>query len=167
MRSVLVIAALALAMPAQAQFAFTDLTGIDLTPFDKARWTAKAEPNRLTMLCGSCPSVTAVDITMGDDDGTGERVRSGQTTAESMAALGRANAARSPGASEYYGAEAIRRGAAVGFRQEARALDRYTVTYILWDGGKRLIVRGLSPNRDEARRVAREAYDKVGAQLVR
>jgi hypothetical protein len=162
-----VAGALAAAAPAAADFAFTDLTRVNLAPFDKARWTAKAEPNRLTMLCASCPSVTAVDVQMGDDDGTGERVRSGQTTAESMTAIGRANAARNPGVSEYYGAEAIRRGGAVGFRQEAKALDRFTVTYILWDGGKRFIVRGLSPSRDEARRVAREAFDKVGAQVVR
>jgi hypothetical protein len=152
---------------ARADFVFTDLTRASLSAFDSARWSSKQESDRITLVCEDCPAISAVDIQIGADDGTGERVRSGQTTAATMTEIGRRNAARNPGASEYFGAEAIRRGTAVGFRQEARALRQFTVTYILWDGGHRLIIRGFAPDRDVARRIAQEGYDKIAAQMAR
>jgi hypothetical protein len=167
MRAVLNLAALALATPAHADFAVADLTRVDLSRFDAGRWSAKQEAARITLACTACEELTAIDIQLGDDDGTEGRIRSGQTTAESMSAIGRANAARSAGAGEYFGAEAIRRGAAVGFRQEARALGQFITTYILWDGGKRLIIRGSAPDRAVSRRIAQEGYDKVAAQMAR
>ncbi len=158
---------LAVAPAAKADFAFTDLTRADLSVFDAKRWTARQEAARITLACGDCPGLSAIDIQIGDDDGTGDRVRSGQTTAATMTELGRANAARNPKVSEYFGAEAISRGGAVGFRHEARAMQQFTVTYILWDGGKRLIVRGLSPDRAVARRIAKEGYDAVAGQMAK
>jgi hypothetical protein len=162
-------AAMACAVSAQARadFAFTDLTRADISRFSAPKWQAKAEANRVTVLCTDCPGVSAIDIQIADDDGTGGRIRSGETTAETMAAIGRANAARNPGVSQYFGAEAVRRGSAVGFRQEAKAADRYFISYMLYDGGKRLIMRGVSPDREVARDLAKRAYDTVGAQMAR
>ncbi|MGL4242762.1 MAG: hypothetical protein ACRCTI_16745 [Beijerinckiaceae bacterium] len=168
MRLLLLAAALLpLASPARADFAVTDLTRVELSGFDTARWSARQEPARLTLHCTGCPGISAIDVQISDDDGTGGRVRSGETTASTMEQIGRANAARNPGASEYYGAEAVVRGGAVGFRQEAKALSQFVVTYVLWDGGKRLIVRGMAPDRAAARSLAAEGFEKVAGQIAR
>ena len=71
-------------VPALAEgFAVRDLTQItpDTSKLSAGDWIDRKEPQRLTLICLGCTGNPAVDILLGrQDDGTEDRVRSGQTT---------------------------------------------------------------------------------------
>lgn len=78
-------------VPALAEgFAVRDLTQItpDTSKLSAGDWIDRKEPERLTLICLGCAGNPAVDILIGrQDDGTEDRVRSGQTTIEQLEKL--------------------------------------------------------------------------------
>jgi hypothetical protein len=157
---------IAAASPAAAQFAITDLSKVDIARMDPAVWTGRKDAERIFFACLECKGTSTIDIQMRPDDGTGDRVRAGTTTAETMRQIGETNAAKVAG-SVFYGAEPIQRNSAVGFRMESKAVELYFVNYVLWDAGKQLIVRGTAPNRADAQRYAKLGYDQIASQIAR
>jgi hypothetical protein len=152
--------------PASAQFAITDLSRVDIERLDPAVWTGRKDAQRILFACLECKGTSTITIEIRPDDGTGGRIRAGTTTAETMRQIGETNAAKVPG-SVFYGAQAISRSSAVGFKMESKAVELYFVNYILWNAGKQLIVRGTAPNRADAQRYAKLGYDQIASQIVR
>ena len=71
-------------LPASAEgFAIRDLTriAVDTSALSEGDWIDRKEPQRLTLACLGCPANPVIDVLLGrQDDGTEDRVRSGQTT---------------------------------------------------------------------------------------
>lgn len=161
------IAALSLAallafapLPASAEFLAPDLNTLAIDGVAPPDWIAGVRDGAFIGMCGSCDGgMVMLQIQVLDDDGTGGRVRSGETTAETYTALAKANAEKLGGESDYIGTEPISFGPAVGFRTKARiATGDYSVTHQLWSDGKQLVVKVYGPDESVVDSTAENAY---------
>ena len=149
---VLLAAGLAAGVTAQG-LATRDLTGVKQAAVAAlgAGFDARAEPERLTLICSTCAGEPVVDMLIGrQTDGTEERVRSGATD---MAALQRLCRLRSPSCT----VSALAVAPAVGWVSGYPLGDRAGATAVILRNGDLLTVRSLAD--DPA--AARQAIDRL------
>jgi hypothetical protein len=160
MRSILIAATLAL-MPlaAHAEFLNPDLNQLTIESVAAPDWIAGVRDGAYVGMCTTCDGTMMLQVQVLDDDGTGGRVRSGETTPERYTEIGTANAAKLGGDAAYFGTERIDFASAVGFRTSARiATGDYSVTYQLWDDGKQLVIKVYGPDQTQVDALAQKAY---------
>ena len=90
----LVASLLPITSAAAEGFAIQDLRNVpfNASAMEGGRFMTEATPERLTIFCVNCPSLTAVDVLIGrQEDGTEGRVRSGETSYSQLAAQCRQN----------------------------------------------------------------------------
>jgi hypothetical protein len=158
MKPVLALLAL-LAAPAHAEgFVMTDLSGLptDGTLLGGGGYIGRAEADRLTLTCPDCPGAPTVDVKLGrQDDGTEERVRSGETTFAKLEELCRA---RDPACR----LEGLEVAPAVGWMTSYAVGDQSAHTVVVLRDGDLLTLRVLAD--DPA--VARATADRLVGTLV-
>lgn len=158
---------LAGALPAQAEMKITNLTRVDTKAFDEAKWLVRKEASRLTIACNGCSSMTAIDTTLSASPaGMEQRIRSGQTTAQTMLEICRQNAGKT--GAECYGLKPANMGKAVGFVSDVKIFEGvFSATYTLYQDGRMLLMRCVGPSRQEARRMGNLAFKEIAPQIVR
>ena len=120
----------------------------------------KAEPDRATVFCLTCETMTAVDILTGQGDaGTERRFRAGETTIADLEAQCRARQADCR-------LEAVEAGAAVGWLSSYGSGGGYGATAVLLRDGDMLTIRSLAGDADLATRNAKAAIRDVAPQVV-
>ncbi len=156
----LIAAALALSpFAAQAEFLNPDLGTLKIESVAEPDWIAGVRDGAYIGMCTTCDGTMMLQVQVLDDDGTGDRVRSGETTPERYTEIGKENAAKLGGEADYFGTERADFASAVGFRTTARiATGDYSVTYQLWDGGKQLVVKVYGPDQSAVEALAEKAY---------
>lgn len=166
------IALLALALlfaphVAYADMAMTNLTRLNTTALEKQGWTVRKQASRVTLFCKSCGEMTATDIILERaNDGTEERIRSGQTTAKTMLAICKKNAENR--GSACYGISPVALKGAVGFVSDVGVGPMGSAaTYILWQDGRRLTIRNVAPTRAAARKHGKSMFRALASQIVR
>ena len=160
MRHLLLTAALAfLPVAAHAEFLKPDLNRLSIESVTAPDWIAGVRDGAYIGMCTTCDGTMMLQVQVLDDDGTGGRVRSGETTPERYTEIGKTNAAKLGGDAAYFGTERIDFASAVGFRTAARiATGDYSVTYQLWDDGKQLVIKVYGPDQSEVDALAEKAY---------
>lgn len=160
MRRLLFAAALALLpLAAQAEFLNPDLNALKIEAVTEPDWIAGVRDGDYIGMCTTCDGTMILQVQILDDDGTGGRVRSGETTPERYTEIGKANATKLGGDADYFGTERVDFASAVGFRTSARlATGDYSVTYQLWDDGKQLVVKVYGPDQTMVDALAEKAY---------
>ena len=163
MRRVLLVAAFALLpFAAHAEFLGPDLNQLKIESVSEPDWIAGVRDGAYIGMCTTCDGTMMLQVQIVADDGTGGRVRSGETTTETYTDLGKANAAKLGGDAAYFGTERIDFASAVGFRTTARiATGDYSVTYQLWDDGKQLVIKVYGPDQTVVDALAEKAYTAV------
>lgn len=123
-------------------------------------FSARAEPQRLTLVCLGCPGGPMVDLQLGrQTDGTEERVRSGETSMAQLEALCRA---KSPDC----------RLSGLGVAPAVGWISAYPVgktagaTAIVLRGGDRLIIRAMAESREAATRQVEALVQAVAPRIV-
>ena len=91
----IVAAVLALTVPAMAEFLSPDWSKLSIEGLDEPDWILGVQDGAYIGMCVTCDGTLMLQVQVLPDDGTGSRVRSGETTAESYTAMGEANAANS------------------------------------------------------------------------
>lgn len=162
-------AVLLMATSAHAEYlapTFEDLVIEDVSAPD---WITGLRDGGFIGMCSTCPGgVMLLEVKVHDDDGTGERVRSGETTVERYTDIGEANAARLGGESDYFGTKRIDFGSAVGFKTRAMtATGDYASTYQLWSDGKQLLIRVYGKDQSMVDNIAEKAYSAAAPQTFR
>jgi hypothetical protein len=143
-------------------FATRDLTTVtvDQAAFPPLDWLARAEPDRLTLMCTTCAGLVAVDILIGrQDDGTEGRIRSGETTMADMEAVCQANDA----ACRLTGLDV---GPAVGWQTVWPRGSGFGSTVIAIRDGDLLTVRAVADTAAVAEQVAADALAAVGLSVI-
>ena len=160
MRRLLFTAAFALLpLAAHAEFLGPDLNQLKIESVSEPDWIAGVREGDYVGMCATCDGTMMLQVQIRDDDGTGGRVRSGETTAETYTELGEANAAKLGGDAAYLGTERVDFASAVGFRTKARiATGDYSVSYQLWDDGKQLVIKVYGPDQTAVDALAEKAY---------
>lgn len=164
MRFVLMLIAGFACTAAQAQgFAVRDLTRVAAAAKASlgAGYVDRAAPERLTLMCQSCPGSPMIDVLIGrQNDGTEERVRSGQTPISRMEELCRA---KNPGC-RIVGLDVA---PAVGW------ISRYQLsgsmagsTAIVIHGGDLLTIRSIASDPEAARRNAERLVGAIVPGVV-
>jgi hypothetical protein len=130
-------------------------------------WIAGPHDGGFIGMCNDCPGgLMLLEVKVLIDDGTGVRVKSGETTAETFNQIGKANVAKLGGESAYYSTERIDLGEAVGFKTSARAATGdFSATYQLWSDGKQLLVRVYGKDQELVDTIAEKTY-KAAAPLT-
>jgi len=148
------------ALPASAEFLAPDLAALEIEGIATPDWTAGVREGSYIGLCTSCEGNLMLQVQILNDDGTGSRVRSGETTADRYTEIGTANAAKLGGDAAYYSTERVDFGSgAVGFLTKARtAIGDYATTYQLWSDGKQLVVKVYGSDQNAVDDVAMKAY---------
>jgi hypothetical protein len=163
MRSIVVpvlAASLAFAsLSARAEFLDPDLSLLQIESVGPPDWIAGFKDDRYIGLCLTCDGTVTLQVQVLDDDGTGERVRSGETTAETYTALGKENAAQLGGEAAYVSTEPVNFASAVGFRTKAiTGAGDFSVTYQLWSDGKQLVAKVYGPDESVVASLAEKVY---------
>ncbi len=123
-------------------------------------YAARAEPQRLTLVCLGCPGGPMVDLQLGrQTDGTEERVRSGETSIAQLEALCRA---KSPECR----LSALGVAPAVGWISTYPMGRTAGATAILLRGGDRLIIRAVAETREAATRQVESLVRAVAPRIV-
>lgn len=113
-----------------------------------AGYVSRAEPDRLTMMCGECAGSPVIDARIGrQDDGTEGRVRDGTTT---MAQLEASCRSREPSCR----IEAVPVAPAVGWMSSYRMGEQFAHTIVVLRDGDLLTVRSMATDATTARRNA-------------
>lgn len=142
-----------------AEFLNPDLATLNVETVTDPDWLAGMTDGVFVGTCLSCELPLLMQVEILDDDGTGGRVHSGETTADTYTEIGKANAARLGGDAAYFGTEPIEFGSARGFRTTARAVTGdYSTTYQLWSDGKQLVVKALGSEQNAVDDLAEKAY---------
>ena len=151
--------AASMSVPTFAEFLSPDWSGLSIEGVSEPDWIAGVRDGDYIGMCVACAETMMLQVQVLRDDGTGERVRSGVTTAQSYTQLGQANAARLGGEAAYYGTEAIAFASAIGFKTEARgATGDYSSTYQLWGDGQQLLVRVHGADQAEVAALAERTF---------
>lgn len=145
--------------PAAAEFLAPDWSKLSIEGISEPDWITGIRDGAFIGMCGACEESVMLQVQDLADDGTGGRVRSGETTTETYTALGEANAAKLGGDSAYYGTEPLTFASAVGFTTRARiATGDYSATYQLWSDGHQLLVKVYGANQATVYSVAERAF---------
>lgn len=156
-------------LTAQAEFLSPTFEAFAIDGVAAPEWISGARDGGFIGMCGECPGgMMMLEVKVLPDDGTGGRVKSGETTAEQYTKLGRANAAQLGGESAYYGTERINRGEAVGFKTSAKAATGdFSATYQLWSDGKQLVVRVYGKDQSMVDSIAEKTYNAAAPLTFR
>lgn len=152
---------------AQAQAAPSGFTTKDLTTIERAvtealgpGFAVQADPARLALACMGCAGEPIVGIELGrQDDGTEQRVRSGET---SMAKLEQQCRARSPECR----LAALKVEPAVGWVSNWSLGSSAATTAILLKGGDLLTIRSVANDAATARRNLDKLLPVVRAEVI-
>lgn len=87
---------------AQAEFLNPDLATLKVAEMPESDWIAGMTDGVWVGMCVTCELPLMVQVQILDDDGTGGRVHSGETTADTYTELGKANAAKIGGDAAYF-----------------------------------------------------------------
>ncbi|OHV12396.1 hypothetical protein BK022_26515 [Methylorubrum extorquens] len=163
MRIVALVLLCLLSQSAQAQgFAVQNLTAVA----DDAKralgdgFSARAEPQRLTLVCLDCPGGPMVDLQLGrQTDGTEERVRSGETSIAQLETLCRA---KSPDCR----LSGLGVAPAVGWISTYPTGKTTGATAIVLRGSDRLIIRAVAETREAATRQVETLVQAVAPRIV-
>lgn len=121
---------------------------------------SRVAPQRVTLMCPSCEGAPMIDILLGrQDDGTEERVRSGQTSIEKLEALCQA---RSPECR----LSALSVAPAVGWLSTYPMGSTAGSTAVILRGGDLLTIRSLARNSEVAARNAQTLARTVAPAIV-
>ena len=169
MRLALIAAALA-AGPVWANgFLTRDLTDVDTSAFAAEVYDRSQEPDRLTLapfegeFMGE--GFAAVDVQLArSTDGTEDRVRSGVTTMEDLAAVCEANAEGLGSDCGELQAAPLR--GAVGWRTRTQAIGIELTTHVLIQGVDMLTIRAMGDDRTAVDALAALAFDALAPQIV-
>jgi hypothetical protein len=154
---VLVAAVVAHATPPTG-FAIHNLTSLKFSPTKVlgARYIARADSARMTVMCAECTGAPAIDVLRSrQTEGTEERVRAGTTTIARLDSMCRVRdpACRVVGLSV---------PPAVGWMSSYRFGAQFANTVIVLRGGDLLTIRSLASDSS----VARGNADRLIAKLV-
>jgi hypothetical protein len=155
-------------LAAQAEFLNPDLNGLVIDGISEPQWIAGVRDGAYIGMCTGCESTVMLQVAIGADDGTGDRVRSGETTADTYTELGKASAAQLGGESAYIGTERIDFASGVGFKTKAKiATGDFSATYQLWSDGKQLLVKVYGADEALVDTTAANAYKAAAALTFR
>jgi len=153
-------------LPAAAEYLNPDWSALTIEGVASPDWIAGEREGAYIGMCTACDGTMMLQVRVLPDDGTGGRVRAGETTAETYTEIGKANAAQLGGDSAYYGTEPVTFASAVGFRTSARAATGdYASGYQLWSDGHQLIVTVYGTDQSMVEATADNAY-KAAAPLT-
>lgn len=163
-RSILVaVSFLGIGTPLYAEgLAKPDLTQLafDRSVLSVGVWIDRAESDRMTLLCMGCDHAPVLDVKIGrQDDGTEDRVRSGETT---IAMLEQNCIARDPGCR----IEALDVSPAVGWLSSYQIGSQYAHTIVVLRDGDLLTIRSLADDAVTARVNADAAVTTIVPQVV-
>lgn len=157
--SALVALTVVMPLPAAAEYLAPDWSTLVIEGVSAPDWIAGVREEAYTGMCVACDGTMLLEVRVNPDDGTGDRVRSGETTAQTYTDLGQANASRLGGDAAYYGTRDIAFASAVGFATQARAATGdYTATYQLWSDGQQLVVRVVGADQAAVNSLAEDAF---------
>ena len=162
MRIALATALAVAASPAAADFAQRDLTRIEATTSGYAggEYVSRAAPDRLTLMCVGCPTMQAVDVLVGrSTDGTGERLRRGETTAATMEATCRQ---RNPRCT----LKTVEASGAVGIQSVWPMGGSAVSTVYLYEGSDLLTIRSIAGSEEAALANAARAIETLAPQII-
>ncbi|WP_375452369.1 hypothetical protein [uncultured Devosia sp.] len=146
-------------LPAAAEFLAPDWSSLRIKGVAAPDWIAGVREGSYIGLCTSCDGNLMLQVQTVADDGTGERVRSGQTSAQTYTDIGQANAKQMGHGAAYYGTEAVDFASAVGFKTRAlTAAGDYSTSYQLWSDGQQLVVKVYGKDQARVDRLADTAY---------
>lgn len=162
-------ALLILPTAAQAEFLAPTFQDLQIEGVVAPEWIAGPRDGAFIGICGTCPGGNMLlEVKILNDDGTGGRVASGETTADTYTEIGKANAERLGGESDYFGTKRIDFGPAVGFKTRAMtATGDFSSTYQLWSDGKQLLIRVYGKDQSVVDNVAEKAYSAAAPQTFR
>lgn len=159
---------LAAALPAQAEFLSPDWADLSVKEISGPDWIAGARDGGFIGMCTGCDGTMMLEVRTVPDDGTGGRVHSGETTAETYTEIGQANAERLGGDTAYYGTEAIDFASAKGFVTSARiATGNYSISYQLWDDGQQLLIRVYGADQAKTEEIAAAVFEAAAPMTFR
>lgn len=146
-------------LPAMAEFLSPDWSSFSISGIEQPDWVAGEREGNYIGMCLTCGETLMFQVQTLPDDGTGGRVKSGETTAETYTEIGKANAERLGSGAAYYGTEDISFASAVGFKTSAMtATGDYASTYQLWDDGQQLIVKAYGKDQKRVEKLAKDAF---------
>jgi len=155
-------------MPARAEFLNPDWSTLTIEGVAAPDWFAGVREGNYIGMCTACGGTMLLQVQVLSDDGTGSRIRSGQTTAASYTQIGQANAARLGKPAAYYGTEPIEFASAIGFVTNARAATGdFSVSYQLWSDGKQLVVKVIGDDQAEVAKLAKRTYNATAPLTFR
>lgn len=161
-------AVVTLTIPAMAEFLSPDWSELSIVGVSESDWIAGVRDGDYVGMCLTCDGTLMLQVQVLPDFGTGGRVRSGETTAESYTALGEANAAQLGGTSAYYGTKPINFASAVGFKTRARtAAGDCSATYQLWSDGQQLVVKVYGKDPSRVVSLAGKVFEAAAPQTFR
>ena len=168
-RLIAALATLLLPASAHAEYLAPTFENLSIEGVAAPDWISGPRDGGFIGMCANCPGgVMLLEVKVHNDDGTGGRVRSGETTAERYTEIGEANAARLGGESDYFGTKRIDFGPAVGFKTRARtAIGDFSSTYQLWSDGKQLLIRVYGKDQTMVDNIAEKAYSAAAPQTFR
>jgi hypothetical protein len=159
---VLSIAALAATEAHAEGFAVHDLSTVadDASVALGAGFINKAEPGRVTLFCADCKGGPMIDIKIGrQNDGTEQRVRSGQTSMPDLEKLCR-NKDPSCSLTE------LKVSPAVGWITDWSMGPMIGSTAIILRDGDLLTIRSVADDADTARRNAEKIVETVSPKVI-
>lgn len=163
MRVLILSLAALVATEAHAEgFAVHDLSAVaeDASAALGGGFIHKAEPGRVTLFCSGCKGGPMIDIKIGrQNDGTEQRVRSGQT---SMSDLERLCQAKDPSCS----LTELKVSPAVGWITNWSMGPMIGSTAIILRDGDLLTIRSVADDADTARRNAEALVKSVSPRVI-
>jgi hypothetical protein len=163
MRSLIVALLCLAAVPARAEgFAIRDLTAVagEAKASLGEGFVARAEPQRLTLMCPGCEGAPMIDLLLGRQaDGTEERVRAGRTSLAQLEAICRS---RSPDCR----LSALSVAPAVGWVSAYTAGSGAGATAVILRDGDLLTIRSLAGSPAAASRQVDVLARAVAPRIV-
>ncbi|WMT87666.1 hypothetical protein NO932_03395 [Pelagibacterium sp. 26DY04] len=155
-------------VPATAEFLAPDWSTLSIEGVSPPDWFAGVREGNYIGMCTGCDGTMLLEVRVVPDDGTGDRIRSGETTAQTYTEIGEANASQMGGEAAYYGTKEIAFASAVGFVTQARtATGDFAVSYQLWSDGQQLIVRVYGKDQAAVEEIAARAYEQAAPLTFR
>jgi len=154
---------------ANAEFLSPTFEDLSIEGVAAPDWIAGPREGAYIGMCATCESGSMLlEVKVLNDDGTGGRVHSGETTTDTYTEIGKSNAQSLGGEADYFGTKKIAFGPAVGFKTRARtASGDFSSTYQLWSDGKQLLIRVYGKDQTMVDNVAEKAYSAAAPQTFR
>jgi len=147
-------------LPALAEYLDPDWSDLTIDGVAAPDWISGVREGDFIGMCTSCEGSLMLQVQARADDGTGSRVASGETTADTWTEIGKANAAQLGNGAEYYSTEDVTFASAKGFRTSAKgATGDYSATYQLWADNQQLIVKVYGADQDRVDELATQVFD--------